>query len=340
VSVVDADVLVVGAGAIGGITAALMQGEVRRVMVLDADEEHVAALRDPGLRLERLSEESRVKLDAYADADELPARADFALVTLKAAYLEPALAPLRDRADNFVSLGNGLVQDRVADLVGAERLLIGTVEWGATNLGPGHLAKTTEAPFVIGEPDGSDSERVRRLADVLGTVTDVHVSGNIRGQVWSKLLINSTWSGLGAASGLLYGEIAEHPVGRRVALAVWREGFAVGRAQGLELHEQVGVRAEDMASDDEATADRAVETMMSKLAATKASMLQDLERGVPCEVDVINGAVVERGREHGVPTPLNARIVDLVHGYERGEGEPSPEALELLGAALADRDHG
>jgi 2-dehydropantoate 2-reductase len=337
--VVDADVLVVGAGAIGGVTAALMEGKVRRVMVLDADTEHVAKLRDPGLRLDRRGAESTVRLDAYSDPDALPAKADFALITLKAAYLEPALPPLRERADAFVSLGNGLVQDRIADLVGPDKLLIGTVEWGATNLGPGHLAKTTEAPFVIGEPDGSESERVRRLAEALGTAADVHVSRNIRGQVWSKLLINSTWSGLGAASGLLYGEIAEHPVGRRVALAVWREGFAVGQAQGLELQEQVGVRAEDMASDDEPTANRAIETMMRRLAATKASMLQDLERGVPCEVDVINGAVVERGREHGVSTPLNAQIVDVVHGYERGEGKPSPEVFDLLGAALADGDH-
>ena len=95
------------------------------------------------------------------------------------------------------------VDDRVADLVGADRLLIGTVEWGATNLGPGHLSQTTQAPFVIGEPDGSESERVSRLAEVLGTVTEAHISRNIRGQVWSKLLINSTWSGLGAASGLV-----------------------------------------------------------------------------------------------------------------------------------------
>jgi 2-dehydropantoate 2-reductase len=337
---VDADVLVVGAGAIGGVTAALMQGKVRRVMVLDADAEHVAALRDPGLRLDRLGEESTVRLDAHARPEELPAKADFALVTLKAAYLEPALPPLRERAETFVSLGNGLVQDRVAELVGAERLLVGTVEWGATNLGPGRLAQTTQAPFVIGEPDGSESERVRRLAGVLGTVTDVHVSRNIRGQVWSKLLINSTWSGLGAASGLLYGQIAEDPARREVALAVWREGFAVGRAQGLELQEQVGVRAEDMASEDRETADRAVETMMGRLAATKASMLQDLERGVPCEVDVINGAVVARGREHGVATPLNEQIAEVVHGYERGEGEPGPHVFELLRATLADGDHG
>ena len=333
---VDADVLVVGAGAIGGITAALMTGKVRNVMVLDANREHVAALRDPGLRLDRLGEESTVRLDAYDDPDDLPARAEFALVTLKAAYLEPALTPLRedDRAEAFVSLGNGLVQDRIAELVGEDRLLIGTTEWGATNLGPGHLAQTTRAPFVIGEPDGSDSERLGRLAEVLGEATDVQTTRNIRGQVWSKLLINSTWSGLGVATGLLYGEVAEHPLGRRVARGVWREGFAVGRAQELELTEQVGVRAEDLASEDDATADRAIDTFVGRLGATKASMLQDIERGVPCEVDVINGAVAARGRELGIPTPLNDGIVELVHGYERGEAEPSPGALETLSTRL------
>jgi 2-dehydropantoate 2-reductase len=327
---VDADVLVVGAGAIGGITAALMTGSVRRVMVLDADREHVAALREPGLRLDRLGEESTVRLDAYADPEELPARADFALVTVKAAHLQAALEPLRERADAFVSLGNGLVQDRVAELVGAERMLIGTVEWGATNLGPGRLAQTTRAPFVIGEPGGSESERLGRLREVLATAQEVRVTRNIRGQVWSKLLINSTWSGLGVATGLLYGQIAEHPHGRRVARTVWREGFEVGRAQGLELVEQVGVQAAEIASDDDAVADRAIETLAGRIGATKASMLQDIERGVPCEVDVINGAVAARGRDHGIATPVNDRIVELVHGYERGEGRPSPDALEAL----------
>ena len=125
--------------------------------------------------------------------------------------------------------------------VGRRReLLIGTVEWGATNLGPGRLAQTTRAPFVIGEPDGSDSERLAQLRAALETAAEVRVSHNIRGQVWSKLLLNSTWSGLGAASGLLYREVAEHPLGRRLAVEVWREGVTVGHAQELELQELVG----------------------------------------------------------------------------------------------------
>ncbi|HEY2258186.1 MAG TPA: 2-dehydropantoate 2-reductase [Solirubrobacteraceae bacterium] len=334
---VDSDVLVVGGGAIGGVTAALMNGKVRRVMVLDANRDHVARLREPGLDFDCLGEPRTVALDAYADAGELPVDPEFALVTLKAAYLEPALKPLRDRAATFVSLGNGLVQDRVAELVGADRLLIGTVEWGATNLGPGRLAQTTRAPFVIGEPDGSPSDRLARLAAALGTAAEVRVTNNIRGQVWSKLLINSTWSGLGVASGLLYGEIAEHPLGRRLARAVWREGVEVGHAQGLELQEQVGVNPDDLAADDSAVADAAIDTMMGRLAATKASMLQDIERGVPSEVGVINGAVVQRGSEYGIPTPLNEKIVEIVRGYEQGSSTPSPQAFERLAARLRSR---
>ncbi len=331
---VDLDVLVVGGGAIGGVTAALMTGRVRRVMVLDANAEHVERMRDPGLELDVLGEQRTVQLDAYSDPAQLPAEPQFALVTLKAAYLQAALPGLRDQVHTFVSLGNGLVQDRVASLVGEDRLLIGTVEWGATNLGPGRLAQTTRAPFVIGEPDGSDSERLQQLRAALETAAEVRVSHNIRGQVWSKLLLNSTWSGLGVVSGLLYREVAEHPVGRRLAIAVWREGVAVGHAQGLELQELVGVPAEDIGSEDPDVSDRAIDTMIGQLGATKASMLQDIERGVPCEVDVINGAVAERGRKHDVPTPVNEGIVDLVHSYEDGSAEPSPQAFDVLAERL------
>jgi 2-dehydropantoate 2-reductase len=291
-------------------------------------------MRDPGLELDQLGERRTVSLDAYSDPAELPAAPQFALITLKAAYLQAALPQLRDRVGTFVSLGNGLVQDRVASFVGEDHLLIGTVEWGATNLGPGRLAQTTRAPFVIGEPDGSDSERLEQLRAALETAAEVRVTHNIRGQVWSKLLLNSTWSGLGVASGLLYRQVAEHPVGRRIAVEVWREGVAVGHAQGLELEELVGIPAEDIASTDPEVSDRAIDTMIGQLGATKASMLQDIERGVPCEVDVINGAVVQRGREHGVPTPLNAGIVDLVHSYEDGSAQPGPEAFDRLAERL------
>jgi 2-dehydropantoate 2-reductase len=332
---IDASVLIVGAGAIGGVTAAKMAGWVGRVSVLDADEEHVRLMRDPGLLLDDLGEERRVRLDAHASPQALEDPFDFALVTLKAPQLEAALGPLVERglAESFVSLGNGLVQDRIAGIVGSEKLVVGTVEWGATNLGPGHLAQTTRAPFVIGEPDGQARDRTRLLAEALGSVADVRVTENIRGQVWSKLLVNSAFSGLGAVSGLLYREVVADPAGREAALAVWREGYDVGLAQGIALDDVLGVPAEALVvrtPEDRGRADKALEVAMGYAGATKASMLQDLERGAKTEVDVINGGVVRRGQEHGVETPLNARIVELMQAMERDERRPGRDVLDEL----------
>ena len=332
---VEASVLVVGAGAIGGVTAAKMTGEVGRVAVLDANEEHVERMRGDGLLLDDLGEERRVRIDAHTDPARLDGPFDFSLITLKAPYLESALEPLLERGlvETFVSLGNGLVQERIAGIVGEGNLIWGTVEWGATNLGPGHLAQTTRGHFVIGEPDGNVRERTRLLAEALQAVDEVRVTENIRGQVWSKLLVNSAFSGLGAVSGLLYRDVVGDPEGREVSLALWREGYDVGQAQNLELEDVLGVPAESLvvrSAEDKERADGALEVAMRQAGATKASMLQDLERGVKTEVDVINGGVVEKGRKYGVETPLNSRVVELVHAMERGERSPGRDTLREL----------
>jgi len=336
---IDAKVLIIGAGAIGGVTASKMTGGVQRVAVLDANEEHVERMQGPGLLLDELGEERHVQVEAHADPAELDEGFDFALLTLKAPHLEAALKPLHDRgvAKAFVSLGNGLVQDGIARLVGGDNLIVGTVEWGATNLGPGHLAQTTRAPFVIGEVDGKVRDRTRLLASILETVAEVRVTDNIRGQVWSKLLVNSTFSGLGVVSGLLYREIAEDPAGRDAAYELWREGYDVGQAEELDLPDVLGVPAEALVvrgSEDRQSADAALEVVMGQVGATKASMLQDLERGAKTEVDVINGAVVERGQAHSVPTPVNERVVELVHAMEKGERRPHPEVFQELHTLL------
>jgi 2-dehydropantoate 2-reductase len=337
---IEASFLVVGAGAIGGVTAAKMEGGVRRVTVLDVNKGHVEKMRDPGLLLDDLGQERRVRLDAHSDPGDLEHPFDFALVTLKAPHLEAALGPLVERglAQAFVSLGNGLVQDRIASIVGRENLLVGTVEWGATNLGAGHLARTTRAPFVIGEPDGETKDRTRLLAGALETVADVRITENIGGQVWSKLLVNSAFSGLGAVSGLLYREVVADPAGKEAALAVWREGYDVGMAQGITLDKVLGVPAESLVvrgPEGRQKAGEALEVAMGYAGATKASMLQDLERGAKTEVDVINGGVVERGKEHGVETPFNERVVEIMHAMERGERRPGRDVFEEL-QALAD----
>ncbi|HEX6023366.1 MAG TPA: ketopantoate reductase C-terminal domain-containing protein [Solirubrobacter sp.] len=306
-------VLVVGGGAIGGITAALMAADV---VVLDANAEHVAALRDPGLVI---NDEPPVVLDAVESVDELDGEFDFALIAVKAPLHDTVLPPLVERGGigTFVSMGNGLIQDHMEELVDAGNLLACIVEWGGSNIGPGRLVRDSLGGYMVGELDGSISERARSLAACLEPIGPARVTDNVRGMIWSKLLINSTFTGLSAVSGLRYGGVAEQ--GRDAVFALWGEGLAVADAQGLTL-ERVHV-------DPHRFDDAALREYMVGSGNVRPSMLQDLDAGRLTEVDVVNGGVASEGRELGIPTPCNDRVVELVHSMERGERSPDPRWL-------------
>ena len=330
----DAEVLIVGGGAIGGVLASLLAGNVGRLVVLDPAVEHAGRMRDPGLRVESPDGERSVVLDARTGAADLDGSFDYALVTVKATALEPALAPLAaaGNVETFVSLGNGMVQDRVGALVGPERTMAGIIEWGATNLGPGHLRRTSVGPIVVGELDGSVRDRTTRFTRELAPLGQLELSTNLRGAVWTKLLVNSTFAALGAISGFVTGDIVADPDGRAAALSLWREGYDAARANGIELEPIFGARAEDLLAESVGR-ERAEDNMRAALEGakgTKASMLQDLEAGRLTEVDVINGAVVAGGREAGVDTPVQERTVELVHAIERGDAASAQPNLRLL----------
>jgi 2-dehydropantoate 2-reductase len=206
------------------------------------------------------------------------------------------------------------------------------VEWGGTNLGPGRVVRDTIAPMVVGELDGAERERTRLLARCLAPVAEVRLTRNLRGQIWSKLLVNSAFTGLSAVSGLRYGGVADHPDGRAAVYAIWAEGVAVGEAEGLTLDTVLGVEPRELVERDDA----ALARMMAIAGNTKPSMLQDLEQGRVTEVDVVNGGVAQRGRAHGIDTPFNDRVVELVHAMERGERSPAPEVLTELVAVASE----
>lgn len=129
------------------------------------------------------------------------------------------------------------------------------------------------------------------------------------------------------------------PHGPEVAMAVWTEGFQIAVAKELTLHDVAGIAPRDVAVLVAGDVKRSLQTMnhlMKTLGPTKASMLQDVERGAVTEVDVINGGVAITGKLLGIPTPLNSAIVKIVHEYEEGLAHPSPTRLNDL--VLAARE--
>jgi 2-dehydropantoate 2-reductase len=261
-------------------------------------------------------------LDAVDSVDQLDGEFDFALIAVKAPLHHVALPPLARRGGigAFVTLGNGLIQDRVASIVEHDLLAV-LVEWGGSNMGPGRLIRDSLGGYVVGELDGSLTDRARGLAAALEPIGPTRVTDNVRGMIWSKLQVNSTFTGLSAVSGLRYGPAARE--GRAAVHALWAEGVAVADAQGLQLEPIHEIEPHHFT-------DAAIDRMMEGSGNVRPSMLQDLEAGRETEVDVVNGGVASRGREYGIPTPCNDAVVELVHSMERGERSPDPRWLAEL----------
>ena len=114
--------------------------------------------------------------------------------------------------------------------------------------------------------------------------------------------------------------------GSAAVFALWAEGVAVARAQGLTLD---SIHATNPHEFDEAELAR----MMESMANVRPSMLQDLDAGRETEVDVVNGGVASKGREPASPTPCNDAVVELVHSMERGERAPEPRWLRYVSEA-------
>ena len=160
----------------------------------------------------------------------------------------------------------------------------------------------------------------------------VEIEPNLPGARWSKLLINSTFSGLGTIIGGTFGDVTGDPLGREIAVRCMKEIIDVGHAAGVEFAPVQGKNITALFywtnPVKKAIARTILPVAMKKHAAIEPSMLQDLKRGKPCEVDAINGVVCDWGRKKGVPTPVNDRIAEIIRDIQSGKRKTGKENLK------------
>src|SRR5262249_3781427 len=162
--------------------------------------------------------------------------------------------------------------------------------------------------------------------DWLGRAVEIRVTPNLRGAIWSKLLLNCSVTTLGALAGTTMRGYIGTPDGRALFDRAYDEALAVARASGARP-ETMLVRP--VPPDDR---DPWLERVLASYGDIKPSMLQDFERGRATEIDFINGWVADLGARLGVATPVNAAITETAHAIERGSLAPGPE---LIGRILA-----
>jgi 2-dehydropantoate 2-reductase len=337
------NILVVGGGAIGGITAALLTQQGESVLVLDVDKEHVQMMKE-GLEItgfRKLIIPVKAMLPNEFIVKDFAEWADIVLLAVKGLHTEKALTsilPSVSKAAAVVSMQNGINEETIARIVGVDRTIGCSITWGGTNRGPGQLLQTAEGGFIIGQWPTGTSQNAGDAANLLSKAFPTEISDNIIGDRWTKLLITVSMTGVGTIAGLTYGGIVDNEVARKVALAVITETYEIGKATGVNFVPLQGISPTIFLVHNRTefeNASRIMEIGFSKHREIKPSMWQDIEKGRKTEVDFVNGHVVRKGKEIGKPAPANELVTMIIKRIEVGEKTPSVDNLKAFDGLIA-----
>lgn len=329
-----------GAGSLGTILGAYITSNGGDIDLINHNVKHVQALNEKGAKIVGTVDFVQ-KVNAITDK-QMTGKYDIIFLMTKQQGNSETVPFLKDYLEDdgvIVTLQNGLPEHQIADVVGEKRVIGCTVAWGATMLGPG-VCELTSSPdsltFSLGTIFSETPNHMEEVVSLLKMMGSVEIDRNFIGTRWSKLLINSAFSGMSAVLGCTFGEAAAKKDSRRVVQSLMKECIDVCHASGIKIEPVQGkdiVRLFDYHNPIKKALDfMLIPLAIRKHANLKASMLQDLEKGKKTEVDSINGSVSQQGRRVGVPTPCNDKVVEIVHRIEAGELLPGRDNLSLFKA--------
>ena len=301
-------IAIYGAGSLGGYYGARLAHAGNDVSFI-ARGAHLEAIRERGLQV--FSPLGDAHLPA-PDATDDPADIDpvdlviVAVKTWQIPEVAAAMSPLLGEHTVVLPFLNGVeASDELAAVVGSARVLGGLSKVFSKIESPGVIHHfTSNASVAFGELDGSDSERVRTLREMFSAAgIDAAVSPAIRVELWKKLLLVSSWAGLGALARSPMGEMRAEPRVRTLIDRSMDEGLAVARATGHDV---------DRTYKDEMWA-----FYRTMPAGATASMQRDIMEGRPSELDAWNGAVCRFGARAGVETPVHSFTYHTLLPMER-----------------------
>ena len=340
-------ILFVGAGAIGSYLGAFLSRAGHAVTLVDAWAEQVDTINRKGISVTGPHDpfEARPTAVHLHEAQRMPRDFDVAFVAMKVYDTEWAtqLALRHLKPEGYVvSSQNCWPDPRVAAVAGVNRSVglimskIGVACWrpGEVERGMERGGNKGHDVFRAGEHDGRITPRVQEVAEMLKVVDGSLTTDNLWGERWSKLCANSMGNPVQGMSGLGSAEIAGSEVGRAITINLAAESARVGLALGLTIPKFNGETAERWADAGRRETYQALDEMLTpKTASTrnwKASMAQDVTKARPTEIDYMNGHVVAQGRAKGVPTPVSAATVEVMHEVESGARKPAPENIGLV----------
>jgi 2-dehydropantoate 2-reductase len=306
-----ADVLVLGAGAVGSVLGAFLARAGDRVTLLGRNP-HMEAIERHGLRVTGLFGEFRISgLRALSDPRALDGLAECVWITVKSpdtAAVAPLAACWRAPQAPVISAQNGIGNlEILARHVPASFILGARVIFGARIVEPGTVEVTVSAePVRLGAYLRDDSQAAalaRGWAEHLAQAgLECEWSADIQAELWAKLLYNAALNPLGALLGCHYGQLAALEDTRAIMDEVVREAFAVARGVGVSLPW----------NDADQYLRHFYERLVPATYRHRSSMLQDIERGRITEIEAMNGAIWRLGEQLGQSVPRNEMLTRLI----------------------------
>ena len=335
------NLLIWGAGAMGGTIGAYLARAGHTITLVDRAADHIAAINRQGLRITGPVDEFIVQVPAFTPED-VTGEFSTILLCVKAHHTAEAthmLAPHLAPDGYVVSIQNGLNELVIADIVGPARTIGAFVNFGADYVEPGLIHRGNRAAVVLGELDGQITPRLTTLHRTFLDFDDRTImTANIWGYLWGKLAYGAQLF----ATALTHDSIADalaHPAYRDVYIALAQEVLRVALARGVTPEGFDGFDPQAfLPGVDSAISQRSLDEMAAfnrGSAKTHSGIWRDLAVRKRCtEVDAQLGPIVALGAEAGVPTPLVARLIDLIHDIENNRRSQSLETLDELKKCL------
>lgn len=329
-------IAIYGAGSLGTILGAYLTKASIDTELINRNKAHVEAMRKNGAKVVG-KKNFTIPVKALTP-DQMEGTYDIIFLMTKQLdnhNVVEGLRPFLGTDGIICTCQNGLPEPGIAEIIGMDRTYGCAIAWGATLLSPGVSELTSdEISFSIGGFNGRDDKNLVKISSVLSKMGTCVTEDNFLGARWSKLLINAAFSGLSTVTGCTFGEVAVNKKSRRVCQAVIKECIDVSKKAGYTLEPVQGkdiAKLFDYSNPVKKMISFAlIPLAMKKHAALKASMLQDIEKGKPTEIDFINGIVCGYGRKTGVPTPANDMVVEIVKEISAGRRKPSMDNIALF----------
>ena len=331
-------IAIYGAGSVGTIMGAYFAKSGREVDLISNDAAHIAALKSAGAHITG-TVDFTIKVKAMLPNEM---KEKYNLIFLATKQLDntnvvKGLVSFLEKDGIICTVQNGLPELSVAEVIGEDRTFGCAIAWGATLLKPGVCELTSDPSsitFNIGTFGKDTSGKLKIIADVLSLMGGVEIEENFIGARWVKLLVNSTFSGLSAVFGTIYAGVVDNKKSRLCAQRIMKECIDVADAASIKIEP---IQGKDVVKllNYKGRIKQKISFMIIPLAIKKhrmlkASMLQDIEKGIPCEIDAINGVVSTYGRKVNVPTPFNDKVVEIVKKIEEGVCRPSWDNLPMF----------